>query len=117
MPTVYINVNINTLFPIESLKDHLKEAFRTTDKNGYSVIIHNNCPAYAILKFPVADSENDKLLYDADDKNDRDSQNPAEYQYIIDNDIRKPLSEYLSKLQKENPSKLYKKGNWWDAED
>lgn len=137
MPTVYINININTLFPIENLKDHLKEAIRMTKKNGYSVIVQNNQPAYAILKFPSPD--NSTLLCDADDDcdaNDADSgiQNncasgssdtsgqhfntdKTHYEYIIDNDIRKPLFKYLEKLRKENPAGLRRKGNWWDADE
>lgn len=133
MATVYININISTLFPIEDLQDDLKSAIKSVQKNGYAVITQNNRPAYAILRFPSADMNNGKLLYDADDDSGND-ENTAEQsgertasehfgsdgvrcEYIIDSDIRKPLSKYLAKLQKENPTKLRKKGNWWDGDE
>ena len=57
MSKTTFTINAKTLFPIDKLKQHLKEAFTVSDTLGPAIITHNNRPAYAIVRI----SENDDI--------------------------------------------------------
>ncbi len=49
MSMLRITVNAKTLFPIEHLKKHLREAFRISDVLGSAIITRDSRPAYAVI--------------------------------------------------------------------
>ncbi|MBQ3265949.1 MAG: hypothetical protein IJH07_09270 [Ruminococcus sp.] len=50
MPKTKLTINAKTLFPIDQLKKHLKEALAVCELFGSAIITQNNRPAYAIIR-------------------------------------------------------------------
>ena len=50
MPKTTFTINAKTLFPIDKLKDCLKEAFTVSETIGPAIITKGNRPAYAIVR-------------------------------------------------------------------
>ena len=45
-----ITINANNLFPVEKLKEYIKEALAVTDTLGPAIITKGNRPAYALIR-------------------------------------------------------------------
>ena len=50
MPETKLTINSNTLFPIDRLKDQIKEALKIAKVLSPAIITQNNRPAYAIVR-------------------------------------------------------------------
>lgn len=50
MPKTKLTINSKTLFPIDKIKEHIKEAFTVSDTLGPAIITKGNRPAYAIIR-------------------------------------------------------------------
>ena len=59
MSKTTFTINAKTLFPIDELKKHLKEAFTVSDTIGPAIITQNNRPAYAIVRIDETDQKPD----------------------------------------------------------
>lgn len=66
MPETKLTINSKTLFPIEHLKEQLKEALKIARNLSPAIITQNNRPAYAIVRLDEAYA----IPKDADNKND-----------------------------------------------
>ena len=54
MPETKLTINSKTLFPIEQLKEHLKEALKIAHDLSPAIITRHNRPAYAIVRLDEA---------------------------------------------------------------
>ena len=67
MPETKLTINSKTLFPIEHLREHLKEALKIARDLSPAIITQHNRPAYAIVRLdeayptPKDDDKNDLL--------------------------------------------------------
>lgn len=50
MPKTKLTINSKILFPIDKIKEHIKEAFAVSDTLGPAIITKGNRPAYAIIR-------------------------------------------------------------------
>ena len=68
MPETKLTINSKTLFPIEHLKDQLKEALKIAHDLSPAIITQHNRPAYAIVRLdeayaiPKDDTDKDDIL-------------------------------------------------------
>lgn len=64
MPETKLTINSKTLFPIEHLKEQLREALKIARDLSPAIITQHNRPAYAIVRldeaYPVSKDEADK---------------------------------------------------------
>lgn len=63
MPETKLTINSKTLFPIEHLKEQLKEALKIAHELSPAIITQHNRPAYAIVRLDEAyaiPKDNDK---------------------------------------------------------
>ena len=63
MSKTTFTINAKTLFPIDKIKEHLKEAFTVSETLGPAIITKGNRPAYAIVRIDDNDlySDQDEL--------------------------------------------------------
>lgn len=59
MSKTTFTINAKTLFPIDKLKDCLKEAFAVSETIGPAIITKGNRPAYAIIRIRDNDPDSD----------------------------------------------------------
>jgi hypothetical protein len=50
MSKTTFTINAKTLFPIDEIKKHIKEAFTIADQIGPAIITKGNRPAYAVIR-------------------------------------------------------------------
>ena len=89
MPKVRITINANTLFPINDLKKHLKEAFTAAEKLGSAIITEKNRPAYALIR--IADNESKDYVNS------------------------EALTEQIARVRSDAKGKLTTELNWWET--
>lgn len=68
MPETKLTINSKTLFPIEHLKEQLKEALKIAKDLSPAIITEHNRPAFAIVRldeaYPISQDDENNLLAD-----------------------------------------------------
>lgn len=66
MPETKLTINSKTLFPIEHLKENIKEALKIAKDLSPAIITQHNRPAYAIVRldeaYPISQDDENNLL-------------------------------------------------------
>ena len=60
MSKTTFTINAKTLFPIDKIREHLKEAFTVSETLGPAIITKGNRPAYAIVRIGNKDQYPDQ---------------------------------------------------------
>jgi len=61
MSKTTFTINAKTLFPIDEIKKHIKEAFTVCDTLGPAIITKGNRPAYAVIRLDSNDEISDAM--------------------------------------------------------
>ena len=68
MPETKLTINSKTLFPIEHLKENIKEALKIAKDLSPAIITQHNRPAFAIVRldeaYPISQDDENNLLAD-----------------------------------------------------